>query len=148
MVSLRPATADDAARLLEWRNDPVVRELSFDTAEIDLDTHVAWLGRKLASATTRIFIVEVDAEPVGQVRLEAEDDQAEVHIGLASTARGRGIGREALRLALQAADELGAASVLARVKPDNQASLHAFAAAGFREVGATAEAVELVAPTR
>ncbi len=53
-----------------------------------------------------------------------------MHIGLAPDARGRGLGRAALDLAVHEAD---ADVLVARVLADNERSLRAFAAAGFVE---------------
>jgi RimJ/RimL family protein N-acetyltransferase len=145
-LRLRPATIADADLLLAWRNDPETRAASFTSDEISRDTHVRWLERKLADADCALLIVEHGGQPVGQVRLDREGDAAEIHIALAPAARGRSLGREALRAAVTATPEvLGARRVEARVKEDNVASLRAFEAAGFRVVGRERGVVELVA---
>ena len=85
MLSLRPATADDAERLLAWRNDPAVRSASLQQDPIPASTHVAWLQGKLVDPACELLIVEADGAPVGQVRIEADDGgRAEVHIALAA----------------------------------------------------------------
>ena len=62
-------------------------------------------------------------------------------------ARGRGVGREALRLAAaEARERLGVTELSARVKPDNEASLRSFAAAGYAEFKRDADVVELRCP--
>ncbi len=130
MISLRPATAADSARLREWRNDPETVAASLSGRGVEAEEHHAWLTRVLADPAERLFIVESGGEPVGQVRLERhEDETLELHIGLAAEARGRGVGRQALELAWQEAG----GPVTARVLRDNERSLRAFAAAGFLE---------------
>ncbi len=104
MISLRPATAADSARLREWRNDPETVAASLSGRGVEPEEHQAWLTRVLADPAERLFIVESEGEPVGQVRLQRhEDGTLELHIGLAAEARGRGVGREALELAWQEA---------------------------------------------
>ena len=131
MISLRPATAADSGRLREWRNEPETVAASLRGREVELDEHRTWLARVLDDPGERLFIVESEGEPVGQVRLQRHAyGGLEVHIGLAAGARGRGIGRETLELAWEEAD---GEPVTARVLADNERSLRAFAAAGFRE---------------
>ena len=131
MTSLRPATAADSARLREWRNDPETIAASLSGRGVEAEEHHAWLTRVLDDPGERLFIVESEGEPVGQVRLERLDGETlELHIGLAAEARGRGLGREALEVACQ---EAGGETVTARVLRDNERSLRAFAAAGFHE---------------
>jgi RimJ/RimL family protein N-acetyltransferase len=139
----------DADLLLSWRNDPATRAASFNSAEISRDTHLCWLGRTLKDENCALLIVEVAGEAIGQVRLDRshEDrDAAEIHIALDPAARGRSIGRLALRAAVgEAPSRIGARRIQARVKPENEASLRAFAAAGFRQVESDAGVVKLVA---
>src|SRR5436305_1500377 len=98
MVDLRAATADDELLILRWRNEASVRAASFDTAEISREQHHVWFARMLSDPNCTLFIIEEDGSPIGQVRLDrAGPDVAEVSIALDPDARGKGIGREALR---------------------------------------------------
>ena len=143
-VRLRPAQPEDEARLLEWRNEPMTRAASLTSDAISAETHAGWFARKIADPGCAIFIVMEGDEPLGQVRLDRlEDDLAEVSIGLAPAARGRGIGREALRHVAGQAQELGVATLRALVKPENVASLRAFEAAGYDEFERSDDVVEL-----
>lgn len=143
---LRSATTADADLLLAWRNDPETRAASFSTEEIPREAHLRWLAGKLEDERCALLIIEVAGAPVGQVRLEKEGDSAEVHIALAPAARGRSIGRQALRSAVaEAPSLLGVSRITANVKADNEASLRAFEAAGFRAVTRDAGLVALVA---
>jgi RimJ/RimL family protein N-acetyltransferase len=145
-VRLRPAGLDDAARLLEWRNDSEVREASFSTEPVTWSTHSRWLAAKLDEPGARLLVVEVDRQPAGQVRLErADGGVVEVHVALAPQVRGRGVGRRALDLAADVARaELGASELIARIRPGNQRSLQAFSAAGFTVRGREHDAVVAV----
>jgi RimJ/RimL family protein N-acetyltransferase len=145
-VRLRPATAADADLLLAWRNDPATRAASFGSEEIPRDAHLRWLARKLEDENCALLVIEIAGAPVGQLRLERDGDTAEVHIALAPAARGRSIGRHALRTAVaEARSLLGVSRITANVKPENEASLRAFEAAGFRVVTRDAGVVVLVA---
>lgn len=148
-VRLRDATAADADVLLAWRNDAGTRAASFNSEEIPRDGHVRWLAAKLNDPGCALLIIEAEGAAVGQVRLDRsheDPDVAEIHIALDLAARGRSIGRRALRAAVgEAKSRIGARRIEARVKPENEASLRAFEAAGFRLIGSDADVVKLVA---
>lgn len=145
VLALRPAGPEDENRLLNWRNDPSTREASFTQGEVAADEHRAWLARKLRDPGCALLIIEEDGRPLGQVRLDRlTADLADISIGLAPEARGRGLGRSALVLtAAEAPRLLGVATLRALVKHDNEQSLRAFRAAGFVEIGEVDGAVEL-----
>jgi RimJ/RimL family protein N-acetyltransferase len=145
MLKLRRAAPEDEDRLLSWRNHPSTREASFSHDEISASDHHSWFVRKLADSECALLIIEDEGRPVGQIRLDRlEPDLAEVSISLAADARGRGVGREALGLAASEASRLlGVANIKALVKPDNEASLRAFRAAGYQVVAEDADVVEL-----
>jgi UDP-2,4-diacetamido-2,4,6-trideoxy-beta-L-altropyranose hydrolase len=132
-VELRRATLDDAELLYDWRNDPETRRNSFSSDEIPFDVHVEWLRNKLAEPNCRLFIAELDGAPVAQVRVDRRgEDWAEVSVGVASEARGLGLGRTVIGAGSAAgAEQLGVTRVVARIKPENLASVAAFHAAGY-----------------
>jgi RimJ/RimL family protein N-acetyltransferase len=146
MLDIRPAGPEDEDLVLRWRNEPSARAASFSKDEILAEHHHAWFTRKLSDPDCALLIVEEDGQPVGQVRLDrVGHDLGEISIGFAPGARGRGLGREALRrTVLNAPRLLAVRSVRAFVKRENAASLAAFEAAGFRVVGEDDEAVELL----
>jgi RimJ/RimL family protein N-acetyltransferase len=146
MLRLRPARPEDEDRLLTWRNEASTRQASLSSEEISEADHHRWLVRKLRDPDCALFIIEEAGRPLGQVRLDRIDPElAEISIGLAPEARGRGRGREALRLCvLEAPRLLGVSRIRALVKSDNTASLAAFRASGFRVAGETPGAIELL----
>jgi RimJ/RimL family protein N-acetyltransferase len=86
--------------------------------------------------------------PIGQVRLEREaDGDVEVSIAIAPEARGEGLARPLLRAAMAAAQRspaLGGGRYVARVRPENAASIALFERAGFQRVAPDADADGLV----
>jgi RimJ/RimL family protein N-acetyltransferase len=144
-VSLRPAHEDDRDLLLAWRNEPAVRAASRSAGEVSPEEHAAWFARRLADPGTRIFVVEYDGVPAGQVRVDRVDgSRGEIHIALTGAARGMGLAAPALRAAARrGADELGFDRIEANVRATNEASLRAFARAGFVEARRDADWVAL-----
>ncbi len=132
----RLAESADADLLLEWRNDPEVRQMSFSVAAVDPKTHRAWFAAKLKNrGGTRLYIVEsADGHPVGQVRCERAGSLWEVHYSLAAEFRRRGFGADVLQAAIESlSGEFGEIPVVGRVRSDNPASRRVFIELGFRE---------------
>lgn len=159
-VTLRAVDARDAELLRVWRNDPDTRRFSRDSREITADEHARWLACALADGATRLWIAQADGHPIGHVRVtraapgtDGTSDAAalstaaasgtpeapgtaEIHVVLAPRQRGRGLGAAALiQASARALAEPGVRLLYARVKPENTASLLAFAHAGFRKFG-------------
>jgi RimJ/RimL family protein N-acetyltransferase len=133
MLRIRPVTDQDARLLWEWVNEPGARASAFRSDPIPWEEHLAWFGRKAADRRCRMYVIEADGRPAGQVRFDIDDaGQAEVDISIAADCRGRGYGAEALRLACARVLADGQPTkVVAHIKPHNVASARAFARAGF-----------------
>lgn len=139
-LRLRPARCDevDARLVMSWRNDPATRAASFTSDPIDWDAHWLWYRGVISSERHRLFVGQSGAAPIGVLRLDwqHETGEAEVNIAVDPSWRGRGIGPRLLALGLQAGSRTWPVTrFLARIKPDNGASVAAFERAGFREAG-------------
>lgn len=130
MLTLRPATVEDAQALFDWRNDPATRLSSHDTGELAFDHHLAWLTQTLADPARRLLIAEELGRPVGTVRVDqGQDGVAELSWTVAPHARGLGV---ATRMVCQIADQVAAVQPLrAEIKQDNAASAKVAQAAGM-----------------
>jgi UDP-2,4-diacetamido-2,4,6-trideoxy-beta-L-altropyranose hydrolase len=134
--SIRPAGLADSADLLAWRNDPLTRANSRNTAEVAPGDHAEWLGRALADPNRRLWIGHVRDASVGTVSiLRSQDGQLEISVSVAPSARGRGHGESLVRAAVAEATTIWPrAAIRAVVKPDNLASVALFERCGFRLV--------------
>lgn len=133
-VRLRSATAADSELLRRVRNEPAVRQGSFDASEVDLERHQAWLAERLARARPHLYVVEHDGASVGVVRLDVRGELGTVSIALVEGARGRGLGAAALAaLHERAAADPAITVLVALVRKDNEASRRLFRSAGYRE---------------
>jgi UDP-2,4-diacetamido-2,4,6-trideoxy-beta-L-altropyranose hydrolase len=135
LFQFRPARLSDARLLLDWRNDPETRSVSFRSDLIDWDTHVNWLQARLASGRSHIHVIEdPDCRPIGQIRFERDstEGQTQMSIFLTSSARGRGLGTAFIE---QACHDFRLThpnlEIVAQIKPTNVASQTAFRKAGF-----------------
>ena len=141
-VTLRPATAADRDWFWSVNNAPDVRRQSVRPEPIPYADHCRWFAARLDDPRTQLFVVEVAAKPVGVLRCDLDDaaPDAVLSLALADGQRGRGLGRAAVRLASDALlTRPDVARVLARIRPDNAASMRAFAAAGFDPAGAVTQ---------
>ncbi|WP_225439736.1 GNAT family N-acetyltransferase [Amycolatopsis eburnea] len=72
-----------------------------------------------ATAVERTWVVDADGTAVGAARLERHGDAVEAGIWLSRDARGRGIGREVMKLLLAEARSTGAARMIASTTAGN-----------------------------
>ena len=151
MLTLRPATENDATLLWEWVNDDAVRAASFRSEPISWRDHLAWFRARQADPRCHFWLVlGPDEMPIGQVRFDVDDTgAAEVDVSIARAERGRSHAAAALRLASEQLFATTAVkTIVAHVKPENAISLRAFERAGWQRAGSASvngiEAIKLV----
>ena len=133
MIKLRPADRRDAQDLLAWRNDPLSRSMSMQVAPIALEEHMTWYERALTNTDIAILIAESDGEKVGMVRFQRDGSDWEASINVNPAHRAQGFGRHILALGIcEIRQRYGNFRIIARVKPENLASLRVFHHCGFR----------------
>ena len=130
-VILRQVTFDDCELLQYWRNDDLTVHNSISQSKVQLNEHKAWLCRVISDPNTRLYIGEIDGQPVGSIRLELLDDYAEVSVTVDAKFRRRGIGTQLIRSSCASTQKN---KVVAHIRPDNRHSIRAFESAGFRYV--------------
>ena len=137
-LSLRSAVAADARLLWEWANDPVVRAAAFSQEPIPWTTHQTWLSERLREPACRIYIVERQGRPLGQIRFQAAGPapgRTEVGVSLAAGSRREGWGAPLIISGMaRLRDEGFDGAVHALVKTVNVASARAFETAGFERM--------------
>lgn len=134
-LTMRDARIDDCERVFAWNCAPEVRALSGDPRIIELADHRVWYQRRLSGGP--MWIVEDGGLPVGVVRIDPGADITWISIALAPEARGRGIGRRAIRAACDAY----AQPIYAAIRVRNSASRSAFEACGFVPCSVTEDLV-------
>ena len=134
--------------LMALRNDPYAVANSVSGRAVTVDEHEHWFRKVLADPVGhRLWIAESGGRPAGQVRIDIAGDTGTVSIAVQPAERGRGFGTAILQsLLAKVAFEGSPARLRAVVRSDNPASLHAFAAVGFREVANGAAFLELEWP--
>lgn len=136
-LTLRPVRESDCELLWSWVNDPAVRRSAFRSEPIPFGEHAAWLAARLRDPACMHFLASDDAgAPVGQVRFDLGDGEAEVDVSVAADRQGVGYGALLIRQGVTRLVETTRVRLVhAFVKPENVASLRAFRSAGFHECG-------------
>lgn len=135
MGYLRKAVKQDIDLLFEWVNEEAVRKNAFSTGRISYDEHQKWFENLLAREDAGQYIFEQEDEPVGQIRVCVNDDEAEIDYSICKEKRGLGYGKEMLRLLAERIkqDFPKVKKLTAKVKPDNTASQKVFLDMGYAE---------------
>jgi UDP-2,4-diacetamido-2,4,6-trideoxy-beta-L-altropyranose hydrolase len=135
-IDMRPAVAEDAANLFEWRNHPSVRGASRSMRAIDWTGHNRWLASVLHSPARLLLIAEHGGNPVGVVRFDLAEERAEVSIymvpGHDPAVRGADVLAAAERWL--AHDRPQVLELRAEVLGTNAASHRLFAGAGYERI--------------
>lgn len=133
MIFLREASAEDCDLLYEWANDPKVRENSFHTEQISYKEHVSWFARMMEADEVRQFILMDQDQPVGQIRIRLQGEEAEIGYSVPASHRGKGYGRKLLELLFQKVqtDFSQVHFLAAKVKAGNYASKKLFESEGY-----------------
>jgi diamine N-acetyltransferase len=137
-LTLRPTTEDDLDFVLATETDPDVSR--WVTAQ-SREHHLEVIG---SPNEEHLVFTDADGRPVGYVILTGlRDINSSIEVRrIAVTERGRGIGREALRLVVDRCfDEHGAHRVWLDVKPGNERARRVYSGLGFVYEGTLRDAI-------
>ena len=133
-LKLRQVTPEDKEMLLAWANDPVVRYQAINQHEITIDEHSKWIYQHLNDPNTRMWILEYNGIPAGQIRWDLNGKEAILDYSISDGFRGRGLGKVILKRGIDEVRKIWAGiSLIAEVKEKNIASIKAITAAGFKQ---------------
>lgn len=132
-VVLRQAGPEDSVNLYQWRNHPSIRVVSNNSAVIAWEDHCRWFDAVLRDAQRKLLIGMQEDLPIGVVRFDIQEDQAEVSIYMIPDAHASGRGGELLASAEQwlAMHCPGVRTLHAQVLGGNIRSNRLFMAAGY-----------------
>lgn len=133
-INFRRANENDMIVYFNWANDIIVRENSYQTAPISLESHKNWFLNKIIDPSCLMLIFENHiGTPIGQVRIQTLSDNIAV-IGISNDAYHRGKGY-ASKMILMASNEFLKENphiiISAYIKLENKASEKAFIKAGY-----------------
>ena len=67
-LNLREVTKSDWKVLLEWRNDKITRQNSFNSELISIDKHKEFIKNTISNPHRTLFILEYNETPVRTIR--------------------------------------------------------------------------------
>ena len=138
MLSIRNASIKDRDVIFEWRNDALSRSMFKNSGLVTWERHCEWFANALSSSEICVLICEREhGEPICVVRFDVNVTQASVSINLSPTARGQGLGRVCLDLAMHhfKSRRPFISTFYAEIKTSNVASLRMFERIGFKRLG-------------
>ncbi len=134
-IILRKADNSDSHDLWQWRNQPLVRQLSFNNKKISYKEHKILFAGKIKDKDASCYIAENnEGEKIGQVRFDKSGrSQWKININLNPEFFGQGMGniiiKKASRFFLETKKRCQMIS--AEIFEDNEASIKAFKKAGY-----------------
>lgn len=131
---LRKVQPTDLDLLFQWANDSTVRQNAFHTEQIPYENHVKWFTKMMADESVHQYILCEGEEPIGQIRLNIEGNEALIDYSISAEHRGRGYGSKLLQLMKNqiVTDKIsGVIKMTGQVKYENFASARAFEKCGF-----------------
>ncbi len=93
IVDLRGVLYSDKELLFYWTNDPEVRNNSINKKPILWEDHSRWFDEKMNSSDSRIYILELFGNALGQVRFDKKDKSWLINYSVDSKYRGLGLGK-------------------------------------------------------
>lgn len=139
-ITLRKALVEDSETVLTWRNELTTIPWMGSARALSFDEHDCWFRKAVKDPNSLFLIIEVDSEPVGQIRYHmsdnSTDNSAKVSINITHKMHGKGIASIAFSKGNELVRELGFASkIFAHVRPDNIGSIKAIENAGYKRAG-------------
>lgn len=136
MVALGLEHAD---AMVGWMSDPVVSQGIGLSHEVDRDSTTEWIARATADPTVDALAILVDDRHVGNVVIDQVDShlktgRVSIYIG-ERDARGQGVARRALELALERARERSLYKLWLIVHARNDTALALYESVGFAREG-------------
>jgi RimJ/RimL family protein N-acetyltransferase len=126
---LRKVTKSDWKVLLEWRNDKITRQNSFNSELISINTHKEFIKNTLINTDRNLFILEYNEIPVGTIREDRLDkDEFELSYTISPMYRGKKIGQ--IMISLYLIERKG--YFLCEVKEENFPSIKMIEKLGFK----------------
>ncbi len=125
----------DRELLFEWANDSEVRRQSFHTESILWEEHVHWFEDKMHSPDSDLLIWVEDGVDKGMLRLDYENEKAQVSYSVEKDQRGKGTASRLIdALSAYVKKEMpDIHTLVAEVKAENRFSRRIFEKCGYSQ---------------
>ncbi|UCC17960.1 MAG: N-acetyltransferase [Dehalococcoidales bacterium] len=140
MLIIRPAKPDDLTAVIDIYNEAILTtDATFDTETKTVESQKAWFDSH--DSRNPILVAESEDQVIGWASLSkwsdrcAYSDTAEISVYVKDGYRGQGTGRKLIERVLQAGQETGLHTVIARITVGNEESIHLHEVFGFEHIG-------------
>ena len=131
-VALVEATPADESKVFVWHNNPQTRCYSVNPEEVSWEEHKRWFAGVLADRSRHLLIAKDDGDEVGVLRLDVENDAADISIYVIPGLADRGYGTAIIRAAIEWTEaNLPVDRLTAKVSEKNTSSVRLFNKIGF-----------------
>lgn len=132
----RGISAEDAAKIVEWRSNGKIVRYFFDKTPLTMEKHLKWFESYLRDRTRYDFIIteKINGEKAGTVGLQnLNGNSADISYLINTDLQGKGYGTEAIRaMSSYAFEHFNLKTLTAVILTDNAASRKAAERAGYR----------------
>ena len=135
LVNLRQALESDIDVMYQWRNEPLIVELSTSRKKVTWQEHHEWVLNSLKDINKIIYIIQFKDIPIGQIRYDKnENDEIVLSVYLSEDYASKGLGPEAIRQGNALIRKCWSVpSIIARVRVENKRAIKNFTKIGFKE---------------
>ena len=136
-MKIRKAIIDDSNDILEWRNDPSTRQMSFNSDVISFSTHNKWFNNGLQNKNRYLLIVEEEGRKISVVRFDIKEEKrtAEISINLNPLERGKIFSSTVISKSISYFNIINnkrIKTIIAKIKKKNIVSKRSFMKCGFK----------------
>ena len=127
--NLREVNKGDWKVLLDWRNDKITRQNSFNSELVSESEHKEYIKNTIASSNRKLFVLDYNDIPVGTIREDRlEQNEFELSYTINPAYRRKKIGQ--IMISLYLIDR--SASFICEVKSENISSIKMIEKLGFK----------------
>lgn len=127
---LKKATELDLFKTFDWINHPSVRENSLNPKKIPFSEHETWFNKAINDKQTKYFILVVNNNSIGQIRLNFKDGHWVINYLIDPGYRGLGYGKIIMEMLIE---KYGHLPLKGTVLKKNIASIKVFETFNFNK---------------
>ena len=136
-MKIREANFSDISDTYVWRNDPITRQMSFDSDIVTFATHNKWFKNSLYNKNRYLLIAEEEERKISVVRFDIKDEKgaAEININLNPLERGSGLSSTVISKSIvyfNIKNNEKVKIIVSKIKKENIVSKRSFIKCGFK----------------